>query len=103
MSTEWLYALDKPLQNGSAFEPLVEERRRETGLALQSVSRLMRSGEYRKAKREFPPTYDVARLRISAEIKSGRPETTRDFMVAQGIDDNRPIGGPFHTSTKPGE
>jgi len=102
MSPEWLYALDKPLKDGSAFEPLAEERRRETGLAVQFVSRLMRSGEYRKAKQEFPMTYDGARLRISARIKSRRAETTRDFMVAQGIDDNRPVGAPLRTSTKPG-
>ena len=101
MSPEWLYALDKPLKDGSAFGPLAEERRRETGLAVQLVSRLMRSGEYRKAKQEFPPTYDVARLRISAEIKSARAKTTRDFMSAQGIDDNRPIGAPLRTETEP--
>ena len=103
MSTDWLYALDKPLKDGSAFGPLAEERRREAGLTVQSVSRLMRSGEYQKAKQEFPPTYDVARLRTSAEIKSQRAEATRDYMKAQGIDDNRPIGGPLRSSTKPGE
>ena len=101
MSPQWLYALDKPLKDGSAFEPLAEERRRETGLAVQLVSRLMRAGEYQKAKQEFPPTYDVARLRISAKIKSRRAETTRDFMSAQGIDDNRPIGAPLRTETEP--
>lgn len=103
MSTEWLYALDKPLKDGNPFSSLAEERRRETGLAVQSVSRLMRSGEYRKAKQEFPPTYGVARMRISAEIKSQRAETTRDYMVAQGIDDNRPMGAPFRTSAQLGE
>ncbi len=103
MSTEWLYAFDKPMKDGKVFGPLAEERRRETGLAVQSVSRLMRSGEYRKAKQEFPPTYGVARMRISAEIKSQRAETTRDFMVEQGIDDNRPVGGLVHTSAKRGE
>ena len=102
MSTPWLYALDKPLKDGSAFAPLAEERRRETGLAVQSVGRLMRSGEYKKAMQEFPPTYDVARLRISAEIKSRRAEATRDYMKAQGIDDNRPVGAPSHAETKPG-
>ncbi|MDE0234380.1 MAG: hypothetical protein OXU69_09535 [Gemmatimonadota bacterium] len=101
MSTEWLYALDKPLKDGNAFEPLGEERRRETGLAVQSVSRLMRSGEYQKAKREFPPTYDGARLRISAGIKSRRAEITKDYMEAQGIDDNRPVGAPLRTETTP--
>ena len=103
MSTDWFYALDKPLKNGSAFEPLVEERCRETGLAVQLVGRLMRSGEYRKAKQEFPPTYDSARLRISAGIKSQRAEVTKDYMEAQGIDDNRPIGAPSHADTKPAE
>lgn len=102
MSPEWLYAADKPTKDGSAFGPLAEERRRETGLAVQLVSRLMRSGEYRKAKQEFPPTYEGARLRISAEIKSRRHEATRDYMVAQGIDDNRPVGA-LRTSTKSDE
>ena len=102
MSTEWLYATDKPLKDGKAFGPLAEERRREVGLAVQSVSRLMRSGNYRKAKQEFPLTYDVSRLRIGAEIKSQRAETTRDFMVAQGIDDNRPVGAPLNAKTEPG-
>ena len=101
MSTKWLHALDKPLKDGSAFGPLAEERLRETGLAVRSVGRLMRSGEYRKAKQEFPPTYDGARLRISAGIKSGRHEATRDYMVAQGIDDNRPVGGALRTETEP--
>ena len=101
MSPEWLYARDKPLKDGNAFEPLTEERRRETGLAVQLVSRLMRSGEYRKAKQEFPPTYDVARLRISAKIKSSRAEVTKDYMKAQGIDDNRPVGAAVRTEIEP--
>ena len=101
MSPEWLYALDKPLKNGSAFEPLAEERRRETGLAVQSVSRLMRSGDYRKARQEFPPTYDGARLRISTGIKSRRAEVTKDYMEAQGIADNRPIGAAARAETEP--
>lgn len=101
MTAEWLYALDKPLKDGNAFGPLAEERRRETGLAVQSVSRLMRSGDYRKAKQEFPPTYDVARLRISGKIKSSRPEFTKDYMEAQGIDDNRPVGAPLRTESEP--
>ena len=62
----------------------------------------MRSGDYRGAKQEFPPTYDVARLRIGAKIKSQRAEATRDYMVAQGIDDNRPVGAPLHAKTEPG-
>lgn len=103
MSTDWFCATDKPLKDGSPFRHLADERRRETGLAVQSVSRLMRSGDYRKAKQEFPPTFDGARLRISAEIKSRRHEATRDFMVAQGIDDNRPMGAPSIAETKPGE
>ena len=103
MSTKWLHALDKPLNDGKAFEPLAKERRRETGLTVRSVSRLMRSGDYKKAKQGFPPAYDAARLRISAKIKSQRADTTRDFMVAQGIDDNRPVDAPLRTSTKPGE
>lgn len=102
MSTAWLYATDKPLKDGKAFGPLAEERRRETGLAVQSVSRLMRSGNYQKAKQEFPRTYDVARLRISAQIKRQRAETTADFMVAQGIADNRPVGAALHAKTEPG-
>ena len=100
MTTEWLYALDKPLKDGNAFGPLAEERRRETGLAVQSVSRLMRAGQYRTAKLEFPPTYDVARLRISTRIKSSRAEATKNYMEAQGIDDNRPMGAALRTETE---
>ena len=103
MSTRWLQALDKPLQDGRAFGPLAEERRRETGLTVRSVSRLMRSGDYKKAKQEFPLTYDAARVQIGGKIKSQRAETTRDYMVAQGIDDNRPVGAPSHAETKPAE
>lgn len=103
MSSDWFYALDKPQKDGKAFGPLAEERRQETGLAVQSMSRLMRAGDYRTAKQEFPPTYEGARMRISTEIKSRRHEATRDYMVAQGIDDNRPMGAPSIAETKPGE
>ena len=70
-------------------------------MAVRSVSRLMRAGDYRKAKSEFPPTYDVARLRLSNHIKSNRHQTTTDYIEAQGIQDRRPVDARPYTHTLP--
>ncbi len=101
MTTDWLLAADKPLKDGSSFQPLGDERLREAALAVKSVSRLMRAGDYRKAKREFPPTYDVARLRLSNDIKSNRHPVTKEYIEAQGIKDKRPVDARLHTGTQP--
>ena len=102
MTTHWLLAIDKPLKDGSSFRPLGDERLREAALAVQSVSRLMRAGDYRKAKREFPPTYDGARLRLSTKIKSNRHQATKDHIEAQGIKDKRPVDARPYTETQSG-
>ena len=100
MTTHWLLAMDKPLKDGSSFQPLGDERLREAALAVQSVSRLMRAGDYRKAKREFPLTYDGARLRLSTKIKSNRRQATKEYIEAQGIKDRRPVDARPHTETQ---
>ncbi len=91
MTTHWLRAKDKPLQDGRCSLELGKERIREIGLAVRQVGRLMRQEQYRQAKQEFPSTYDGARIRYSNQIKSQRTEDTIRHLEAHGIKDSRPV------------
>lgn len=87
MTTAWLQARDKATTDGRIVDELGRERVRETGTVLLLTSGLMRAGDYRKAKKEFPRTYDVARKRISGQIKSQRENRFIDFLQTLGIED----------------
>lgn len=87
MTTAWLQARDKATSDGRIIDELGRERIRETGTVLLLTTRLMRAGDYRKAKKEFPRAYDVARLRISSEIKSQREPMFVGFLQNLGIED----------------
>ena len=91
MTTHWLTARDKPLQDGRCSCELGKERIREIGLAVRLTSRLMRKEQYREAKQEFPSTYDGARIRYSNRIKSQRTEDTIRLLEAHEIKDRRPL------------
>ena len=91
MDGRWILAADKPLEDGRAFEPLGQERIQEIGRALTLVSRLIRAGDYKTAKEEFPPSFDVARLRFSNEIKGERTAKTKRVLEAHRIEDSRPV------------
>ena len=91
MTTHWLIAKDKPLRDGRCSLELGKERIREIGLAVRQVGRLMRQGQYRQAKQEFPSTYDGARIRYSNQIKSQRTEDTIRHLEAHGIKDSCPV------------
>ena len=54
MTTDWLLAKDKPLKDGNSFQPLGDERLREAALVVQSVSRLVRAGDYRESQARVP-------------------------------------------------
>ncbi|MCY3706518.1 MAG: hypothetical protein OXH08_13645 [Gammaproteobacteria bacterium] len=91
MDGRWMLAADKPMQDGRVFEPLGQERIQEIGRTLVLVSRLIRAGDYKMAKKEFPRSYDVARLRFSSEIKGERTDATKRVLKAHGIQDIRPL------------
>ena len=91
MTTHWLTAQDKLLQDGRRSIELGKERIREIGLTVRLVSRLMRQGLYRQARQEFPSTYDGARIRYSNEIKGQRTEQEIRHFEAHGIKDRRPV------------
>lgn len=91
MTTHWLTARDKPLQDGRSSLDLGKERIREIGMTVRLASRLMRTGQYRQAKQEFPATYAGARLRYSNQIKSQRTVDMVRYLEAHGIQDSRPV------------
>lgn len=91
LTTQWLAAQDKPLKDGRRSLELGKERIREIGLTVRLVSRLIRQGQYRRAKQEFPSTYDGARIRYSNQIKSQRTEEEIRYFEAHGITDRRPV------------
>lgn len=91
LTTRWLTAGDKPLQDGRLSSELGKERIREIGLSVRLASRLMRKGHYRQAKQEFPSAYEGARIRYSNQIKSQRTEDTIRHLEVHGIKDSRPL------------
>ena len=90
MTTHWLLAEDMPKRDGSGSSELGKERIREIGVTVRCVSRLMRAGDYRKAKKEFPSNYDVAKKRIRSQIKESRTEATIQRLKAHGIEGGSP-------------
>ena len=86
LSTRWILCAERPMDSGNTFLELAEERLREVGMALRTVSRLMNTGTLSEARKLFPSDYGGERQTNRALIVDQRDKQLRALLAAHGHD-----------------